>query len=37
MGERMQEDLKGILDSHTVEPLSEPLQKAVDDIVAKYK
>jgi trimethylamine---corrinoid protein Co-methyltransferase len=37
MSERMQENLKEILDSHTVEPLSEPLQKAVDDIVAKYK
>ena len=37
MSERMQEDLKEILDSHTVEPLSEPLQKAVDGIVAKYK
>lgn len=37
MSERMQEDLIEILDSHTVEPLSEPLQKAVDDIVAKYK
>ena len=33
----MQEDLREILDSHKVEPLSGPIQKAVDNIVAKYK
>ena len=37
ISERMQEDLREILDSHKVEPLSGPIQKAVDDIVAKYK
>ena len=37
ISERIQEDLKKILDSHTVEPLSESLGSAVDDIVAKYR
>jgi len=37
MAERIHEDLAKILDSHTVEPLSEPLQKALSDIVAKQK
>lgn len=37
MAERIHEDLAKVLDSHTVEPLSEPLQKAVNDILAKYK
>ena len=37
MAERIHEDLAKILDAHTVEPLSEPLQSAVGDIVAKYK
>ena len=37
MAERIHEDLGKILDAHKVEPLSEPLRKAVDDIVKKYK
>jgi trimethylamine:corrinoid methyltransferase-like protein len=37
MAERIHEDLGKILDAHKVEPLPEPLQKAIDDIVKKYK
>jgi len=37
MAERIHEDLGKMLDAHEVEPLSEPLRKAVDGIVKKYK
>jgi len=37
MAERIHEDLGKILDAHKVEPLPAPLQKAIDNIVKKYK
>ena len=37
MAERIHEDLAKTLDAHSVPPLSDPVQRAVGDILAKYK